>query len=85
MVICMMALFTMAFVGVIVWFIATSPLVLHVPDGEQPLSYWYQWKEKKWYKKLDKLEWFLVAIAIGMFISISIGVIIASRAGAVAQ
>lgn len=55
-----------AILGVMVYLNIVRPVVIHVPDGEDPIPYLQTWKQLKWTKRLGKFRLFLMALAVGM-------------------
>jgi hypothetical protein len=55
-----------AILGVLVYLNLSQAVLIHVPDGEEPIPYLQVWKNLKWTKRMGKFRLFLMALAVGM-------------------
>lgn len=55
-----------AILGVLVYLNLAQPILIHVPDGEEPIPYLQVWKALKWTKRVGKFRLFLMALSVGM-------------------
>jgi hypothetical protein len=56
----------------------TAPVVIHVPDGEDPIGYLHTWKRLRWSRRVGRTNLFLMALATGSIIGAIIMAIVAS-------
>lgn len=52
--------------GILVYLNLARPVIIHVPDGDDPIPYFQVWKSLKWSKRIGKFRLFLMALAVGM-------------------